>query len=750
MKLRPSKWMLPLFAALVLGSVVYAPLAAADNSPSEDNVAASQGKDELPFSQLPDSFVEKSPRNESAENRLQLTTLLTKARLQDHRGDVAGALETYQRAYRLSPGSATILQEIVRLGFLLQRNEIASRYAILLAENQMTMTADALQRVAQYCLEDGQTERAIQLYERALVLLKKEGAHTQVLGIHFRLLSIYQSHGEPKMAARHANEVAKMISEPDKFELDGVVDQFTDGGLRSTFEKLGDIYLEADQPDQAAKMFAKAEEISPSPEQHLVHEAKVLAARKDWAGAQGKLDQYLDANHQVAGQEPYALFLKVRENIASTTDENPEAARAEVIERLRKIHDASPEYVPLGFYLTKLYAQQKDWNNVIAVSASLIKDEAEADALNDLCQAYIAKSDWPALVALLATSLDGNYNLDTISQPLQALIDSPKKWNKLAAHLKSLTPSELSLNQRIGISRLYQLATQGDTAWTWAESAFPDLDNQEEARLLMQFGLQAFRDDQEAVAEKAFRSAIKLGLPKSQTSLFYFYLATTLEMQDKTSDALRTAKRAALLDEESALLRSRIPWTLYHAGRTEEAVEEYQTLLEKFSDDFENQQTRQVIRDAKRLLSAIAGQKDDLPQATEWLEQVLDEFPDDTGASNDLGYLWIDHEKNLGRGFAMIQKAVADEPENYAYLDSLGWAHFRLGKYEEAVSTLEQAAKLAEGKDGTVLDHLGDAYLALGHKEKALSSWRQATNVLQDEDDAEILSQVESKLKTHT
>ncbi|WP_207397290.1 tetratricopeptide repeat protein [Bremerella alba] len=719
---------------------------AAESSSAEEAIVTNAGKDELPFSQLPEPFVEQTPRNESAKNRLRLTTLLTKARLQDHRGDVAGALETYQRAYRLSPGSATILQEIVRLGFLLQRNEIASRYAILLAENQNTMTADAVQRVAQYCLEDGQTERAIQLYERALALLKKEGAHTQALGIHFRLLSIYQSHDEPKMAARHAGEVAKMIGDPDKFDLDAVVEQFSNGGLRSTYEKLGDVYLQADQPDKAAEMFAKGEEIDSSPENHLIHSAKVLVARKDWAGAQSKLEEYLNADHRVAGQEPYSLLLQVRQQMA----DSPAKAQVEVIDRLQKIHDDSPDFAPLAYFLTSLYAQQEAWDNVIAVSAPLIEQESDADALNHLCRAYIAKSDWSSLVSLLATSLDGNYNLDTIAEPLQKLIDDQKKWNQLATYLKSLTPADRSLNERIGVSRLYQLAEQSDPAWSWAEAAFPDLDNQEEARFLMQFGLQAFRGDQEAIAEKAFRAAIRLGLPKSQTSLFYFYLATTLEMQDKTSDALRTAKRAALLDEESALLRSRIPWTLYHAGRSEEALKEYRTLLEKFADDFENQQTRQVLRDAKRLLSVIAGQQDNLPQATEWLEQILDEFPDDTGAMNDLGYLWIDHETNLGRGFAMIQKAVAAEPENYAYLDSLGWAYFRLGQYQEAVSTLEHAAKLADGKDGTVFDHLGDAYLALGKKEKAIASWQQATGVLQDEADAAILTQVEAKLKTHT
>lgn len=730
------------FSAVCLASSV----AVAETTSAKNTSEEKPGKDEFPFSQLPEAFVEQTPRNESAENRLRLTTLLTKARLQDHRGDVAGALQTYQRAYRLSPGSATILQEIVRLGFLLQRNEVASRYAILLAENQTTMTADALQRVAQYCLEDDQTERAIDLYERALALLKKENAHAQALGIHFRLMSIYESHDEPKMAARHANEVAKMIGAPDKFELDAVVKQFTNGGLRSTYEKLGDTYLSAGQPDKAEKMFAKAEEIESNPAQHLVNLAAVAIAREDWDTAKAKLDEYLEANHQKASQRPYALLLEVAQKSADTD----EAAQASVIERLQEKHEQTPDFAPLAFYLTQLYVNDNNWGKAIEVASPLIQDEPDAQALENLATSYVNRNDWPGLVKMLAESLDGRYELDSIEKPLKTVIDNEKQWQELNKHLKELQPAELSLNQRIGIARLYQLALQGETAWQWTEAALPDLDSQEKARLLMQFGLQAFRDDQEAVAEKAFRAAIRLGLPKSQTSLFYFYLATTLEMQDKTRDALRTAKRAALLDEESALLRSRIPWTLYHAGQTDEAVKEYRTLLEKFSDDYDNSQTRQVIRDAKRLLSAIASEKKDYPTATEWLEQVLDEFPDDVGAMNDLGYLWVDNQMNIGRGFDMIQKAVHAEPDNYAFLDSLGWAYHRLGRNDEAITTLEKAAKLAENKDGTVLDHLGDAYLAAGQKEKAIASWKKASDILSEEEDAAILSEVQAKLKTNS
>ncbi|GAA4424014.1 hypothetical protein GCM10023155_09540 [Bremerella cremea] len=732
-------------AIALLGSFLPGLLFAADSASTETKEKPRR-KDELPFSQLPETFVEERPRNESAENRLQLTTLLTKARLQDHRGDVAGALQTYQRAYRLSPGSANILQEIVRLGFLLQRNEVASRYAVLLAQNQTAMSADALQRVAQYCIEDGQVEQAIELYERALALLIKENAHPQAMGIHFRLMTIYEAHGEPKMAARHANDIARMIEDPKKFDLDEVIEQFTPGGLRSTYEQLGTVYLEAEQPDKAAKMFAAAEKMESNPARHLIHTAAVDVARKDWKGARKAIDKFLEDDDQTDTQ-PYELLRKIAENQA----ESPEAARDQVIERLQKLHEASPDFAPLAYYLAGLYAEKQAWDQVIQTASPLVEDEPDASILPALCQAYIEKTDWSAFVTLLATSLDQTYELDVIQEPLDKLLINEAKWSQLQEAIEKLDPAKLSLNERIGVARLYQLDGQGEAAWPWIEAALPDLDSQEKARLLMQFGLQAFRDDQEPVAEKAFRAAIKLGLPKSQTSLFYFYLATTLELQGKTSDALRTAKRAALLDEQSALLRSRIPWTLNHAGRTDEAVEEYRTLLSKFSDDYENRQTRQVIRDAKRLLSSIASQKKEIPEATTWLEEVLDEFPGDTGAMNDLGYLWIDNDLNLGRGFDMIQKAVAEEPDNYAYLDSLGWAYYRLGRFEPAIAQLQKAAELSEGEDGTVLDHLGDVYLAAGQKDKAIEQWQKAVTSLKaaEEEDTATLTAVEAKLKEH-
>ena len=59
------------------------------------------------------------------------------------------------------------------------------------------------------------------------------------------------------------------------------------------------------------------------------------------------------------------------------------------------------------------------------------------------------------------------------------------------------------------------------------------------------------------------------------------------------------------------------------------------------------------------MLSNLAALQDDLLQAEEWLEQILDEAPDDISAANDLGYIWVDQGKHLERSLRMIQFAVA-------------------------------------------------------------------------------------------
>jgi len=93
----------------------------------------------------------------------------------------------------------------------------------------------------------------------------------------------------------------------------------------------------------------------------------------------------------------------------------------------------------------------------------------------------------------------------------------------------------------------------------------------------------------------------------------------------------------------------------------------------------------------------------------------------------------------------LIQKAISLDPENGAYLDSLGWALFRLNRVEQAEPYLRRAVA-KEAKNAVVLDHMGDVLKRQGNLREALDFWRRA---LDGEDDGDELdrARVEQKIR---
>jgi len=113
------------------------------------------------------------------------------------------------------------------------------------------------------------------------------------------------------------------------------------------------------------------------------------------------------------------------------------------------------------------------------------------------------------------------------------------------------------------------------------------------------------------------------------------------------------------------------------------------------------------------------------PKAEADFKRVLSIEPDNVDTLNYLGYTWVDRGENLTEAFDMIRKAVEKEPNSGAIVDSLGWAHYKLGQYQEAKNKLEDAVVLSPSS-ATIIDHLGDVYWKLGRKREASYQWQRA------------------------
>ena len=130
------------------------------------------------------------------------------------------------------------------------------------------------------------------------------------------------------------------------------------------------------------------------------------------------------------------------------------------------------------------------------------------------------------------------------------------------------------------------------------------------------------------------------------------------------------------------------------------------------------------------------------PEAERDLQKALVLRPESPEVLNYLGYSWVNRGIKIPEGLAMIQKALDAQPDEGAYVDSLGWAYYRLADYKKAVPLLERAATLDAG-DAEINDHLGDAYWRAGRRDEARFQWRA---VLSMKPPAEIKARAEAKL----
>jgi tetratricopeptide (TPR) repeat protein len=138
----------------------------------------------------------------------------------------------------------------------------------------------------------------------------------------------------------------------------------------------------------------------------------------------------------------------------------------------------------------------------------------------------------------------------------------------------------------------------------------------------------------------------------------------------------------------------------------------------------------------------------DWPKAEADFKRALELAPESQAREravvlNYLGYSWVDQGIHLDEGFQMLKQAVDLRPRDGYIVDSLGWAYYRLARYEDAVRELEKAIDL-KPSDPTINDHLGDAYWKVGRKLEAKFQWNHARDLNPEAEDLEkILKKIE-------
>jgi tetratricopeptide (TPR) repeat protein len=202
-------------------------------------------------------------------------------------------------------------------------------------------------------------------------------------------------------------------------------------------------------------------------------------------------------------------------------------------------------------------------------------------------------------------------------------------------------------------------------------------------------------------------------------------LAEQLADTGKEAESLQLAKsvlKGGPEDRDSYIMLSQIYMRLKRWKESEEAIAQAEKLASRPEE-------KEYIR---FLQGSIYERQKKYDLAEQAFRQVLKQDPNNTMTLNYLGYMLADRNAHLEEALTLVKKALDLDPQNYNYIDSLGWVYFKLGNYDQAEENLRRAADKAP-TDATIQDHLGELYartnrfkLAATHWERALDEWNKS------------------------
>ncbi|HXG84912.1 MAG TPA: tetratricopeptide repeat protein [Pyrinomonadaceae bacterium] len=154
--------------------------------------------------------------------------------------------------------------------------------------------------------------------------------------------------------------------------------------------------------------------------------------------------------------------------------------------------------------------------------------------------------------------------------------------------------------------------------------------------------------------------------------------------------------------------------------------------------------SEEKIQIGKLTLATAQQMSGNFAAAENTLRELLKQSPGNPIALNNLGYFLIERDTKLDEALNLIEQAVKIDPTNPSYLDSLGWAYFKLGNLNQAEKYLKEALR-NDDSSATIQEHLGDVYAKQGKLEPAKSAWQKSLNFSFE---AEQTTRLKSKLQT--
>ena len=413
---------------------------------------------------------------------------------------------------------------------------------------------------------------------------------------------------------------------------------------------------------------------------------------------------------------------------------------------------ADPTYSPAIMQLLEIYQQENEWRKAAEVLQPLIDDDPlNGDLQRQQAFFYLRAGDarkardrFKALSQADPKDTRVRYFLAESLNDLEEYAEAEKLYRQLLTD----TPDDAELLSSFGLSLV------GQKKWDEAAATFNKLlgrgDVSEPLAALARTQLAHIdleRGNYDAAIETA--KSIFIFRDKPNTQAINIALEALKKQNKGAAESLALLQPLVAKFDSDPFVNARYVEALVRAGQKEKA-QQHAALQAKLG-------TRNAITTAEAYVvagdppsavalmkSAAAAKPDevdlqfelgslqersgDRASAEKTFLAVLEKNENHAPTLNYLGYMWAEDGQHLEQAHEMLTRAVGQEPDNGAYVDSLGWVYFRLGKLDLAEKYLTDATRLLP-RDATVHEHLGDVFAKRGNRERALQLYKIALDL---------------------
>ncbi|MDA0659819.1 MAG: hypothetical protein O3C60_13385 [Planctomycetota bacterium] len=661
------------------------------------------------------------------QDRVAARTHYAHAQLLLRRGLLHAGWHELARAHRLDPRVPSITLQLIRAAYDAQAVDVAVRYAFLYPATDPIDTI-LWPQLATYLTDQMRWHEAIQLYEQTLRHFVHHAPQITAVGsssphdprallVQYQLGRLYSWVGDHAQSSRAYRHVLNALEKPSEYGVDEPLREILIGAP-SNWALMAESFL-ADKDFVTAERLFRRESQPPRRDDLLpLYLAQLADAQGRNTEALRQIESFVLTGESSWGEAPYLMYWRLtRLPLDTDFGDNPAENHATVRATLETALSKNPRMTELAEPLAEEYHE-------IGETDSAESMWRRGQCWPELVVSLIHRQAWNEVAELLATVVKDWGNLEMLRDSLEPIVDDPT----IVSQIQTQLHSHSTWNSTLAAGWLSTLPTSAtsvvdDSKFIHAYQASP---NDADVRAI-NWSLDLLISGHNSAALSLLDHVAQNCRTPSQRSHLLYYRSLALEALGRMPESRLAAHAAWSLAFDQPEISAHWGWCLLRDDFPELAEPVYRRFVRTMGDQHhEAADLRDRVRGVRLSLSNLELNHHNVEAAEETLQTVLDEFPKDARALNDLAFIWADNNRHLHRALPMAEQAVEIEPLNPAYRDTLGWTLYRLQRWDESVAQIRRAIELMESPDGIVVDHLGDALWAAGSLEEAHKAWELA------------------------